>query len=94
MIIQVVHFTFDASDVEKVVSILRELRGASKAEPGVVAFEVARDEQNQADFWLWEVYKDQAAFDSHKSSEHYNRLVVNGIRPLVKKRDSGILSPI
>jgi len=35
---------------------------------------------------LWEVYRDQGAVDAHVASEHFKRLVANGVRPLAQGR--------
>lgn len=94
MIVQAVRFTFDPADGDKAEAIFRELREASRAEAGVVAFDVGRGQETPTVFALWEVYRDQAAFDYHKTTDHYQRLVINGVRPLSKERSAEILSPI
>lgn len=77
-----VHFKFDPKDADTADSLLRELRDASRKEPGVMQFEVGRSCETPNIFALWEVYHDQAAIDMHVASEHFQRLVVNGVRPL------------
>jgi len=69
-----------------VEEIFRELREASVKEPGVIQFEVGRSSDEPNVFALWEVYRDKDAVDAHYSSEHFARLVVNGIRPLGRER--------
>lgn len=94
MLIQMVHFTFAPEDGDKAEAIFRELRDASRAEEGVIAFEVGRSQEKRELFALWEVYRDRAALDSHKGTDHFQRLVVNGVRDLAKERSAEILSPI
>lgn len=94
MLIQAVRFTFAPEDGDKAGAMFRELRDASRAEEGVVAFDVGRGQESPATFALWEVYRDRAALDLHKASQHYQRLVIDGIRPLAKERAAEILSPI
>ncbi len=94
MIIQNVHFVFAPEEGDRVEAMFRELRDASRAEAGVVSFDVARGQDDPSVFVLWEVYRDRAAFDSHRGAEHFQRLVVNGVRPLAKTRTGEILSPI
>jgi len=43
---------------------------------------------------LWEVYRDQGAVDAHVASEHFKRLVVNGVRPLAQGRNIEKVVPI
>ncbi|MGC1335263.1 MAG: putative quinol monooxygenase [Candidatus Cybelea sp.] len=74
--------------------MLRELREASRKEEGVIAFEVARSQERPNVFVLWEEYRDEAALDFHKATEHYNRLVLDGVRPLARERSGVMAVPI
>jgi quinol monooxygenase YgiN len=94
MLIQAVRFTFAPEDGEKAEAIFRELRDASRAEAGVVAFDVARSAEKPEIFALWEVYRDRAALDFHTATDHYRRLVINGVRQLAKERAGDILVPM
>jgi (4S)-4-hydroxy-5-phosphonooxypentane-2,3-dione isomerase len=94
MLIQSIHFTFAAEDADKVETILRELRDASRKEEGVITFDVARSQEKPNVFALWEAYKDKAALDSHIATEHFERLVVNGVRKLAQQRNAETVFPI
>jgi autoinducer 2-degrading protein len=94
MLIQSIHFTFATEDADKVEAIFRELRDASRKEEGVIAFVVARSKEKPNVFALWEEYRDKAALDEHMASEHFKRLVINGVRPLTKQRDAATVFPI
>jgi quinol monooxygenase YgiN len=86
MLIQSIHFTFAAGDIEKAEALLRELRELSREEDGVVAFDVARLDGEPNVFVLWEEYRDQAALDAHVATQQYQRLVINGVRALAQER--------
>jgi quinol monooxygenase YgiN len=94
MLIQSVKFTFAPEDGDRAEAILRELREASRKEEGVMAFEVARSREKPNVFVLWEKYRDEAALDFHKATEQYNRLVLNGVRPLARERTGEMAVPI
>lgn len=94
MLIQAVRFTFAPEDSDHMEAIFRELRDLSLAEAGVIAFDVGRGTDDANVFALWEVYRDRAALDFHKASDHYQRLVVNGIRPKAKNRVGDVCSPV
>jgi quinol monooxygenase YgiN len=94
MLIQSVRFTFAPEDGDRVEEMFRELRAASRVEAGVVAFEVGRGQEDRNVFALWEVYRDSVALDAHKASEHFQRLVVNGVRALAKDRSAEMLLPV
>jgi quinol monooxygenase YgiN len=87
-------FAFDAQDADKAELMLRELRDASVKEPGVIRFEVGRSQEKPNVFALWEVYRDQGALDAHRSTEHFKRLVAEGIRPLAQQRNVETVIPI
>jgi quinol monooxygenase YgiN len=94
MIISAIQFTFAAKDADKAETLLREIRDSSVKEPGVVRFEVGRSTDDPNVFVLWEVYRDQAAVDAHRASEHFKRLVLDGIRPLAQNRTAVSARPI
>jgi quinol monooxygenase YgiN len=94
MLINSIHYTFAPQDAERAESLFRELRDASRQEPGVVQFEIGRSREKPSVFALWEVYRDQEAVDAHMASEHFQRLVANGIRPLAQGRNIEKVVPI
>lgn len=44
---------------------------ASRAEPGVVYYDVWREQQGEQRFVFNELYADQAAVDAHMASDHF-----------------------
>jgi len=94
MIVTSIVFTFAPEDGDKAETILRELRDASVKEPGVVRFEVGRSQEKPNVFALWEVYRDQEAVNAHRNTDHYHRLVADGIRPLAQQRNVEPVVPI
>jgi quinol monooxygenase YgiN len=94
MLIQSIHFTFAPEDADKAESILRELRDASRKEEGVITFDVARSREKPHVFALWEAYRDAAALDAHLATEHFERLVRNGVRALAQQRNAETVFPI
>jgi quinol monooxygenase YgiN len=68
--------------------------GSCATPPGVIQFQVGRSSEKPNVFALWEVYRDKAAVDAHRASEHFQRLVVNGIRPLAQQRNVETAVPI
>jgi len=44
---------------------------ASRAEPGILRFDVLTDRDDPAHIVLVEIYRDQAAADAHKQTTHY-----------------------
>lgn len=49
------------------------LRGHSLAETGCLAYEPHRDPQDPTRLFLHEMYRDEAAYQAHQASEHFER---------------------
>lgn len=94
MIINSIHFTFSPKEATLAESLLRELRDESRKEAGVIQYDVGRSSEKPNVFALWEVYRNQEAVDAHLGSEHFQRLYVIRIRPLVQDRDLQRVVPI
>lgn len=88
MLVNSIHYTFAAEDAEKAQAMFRELRDVSLREEGVISFYVGRSQEQPNVFALWEEYRDKAALEEHFASDHFSRLVINGIRPLAQQRNA------
>ena len=60
-----------AGQEEAFLAATRRNAEASRAEPGVLRFDVLVDRDDPAHVVLVEVYRDAAAADAHKTTEHY-----------------------
>jgi quinol monooxygenase YgiN len=94
MLIQSIRYTFAPEDADRVADIFRELRELSREEPGVLRFDVGRSTDRPNVFALWEEYRDDDALKAHMDSDHYRRLVINGVRPLAIERLAEKLAPL
>jgi autoinducer 2-degrading protein len=59
---------------ESVLPFLRatlENAESTRAEPGCVRFDVLRATQDAAQFFLYEVYRDESDFAAHQKTAHY-----------------------
>lgn len=54
-----------------VAEMLADARGSVRDEPGCVRFDVIQDEKEPNRIYLYEVYKDRAAFDYHLTTPHF-----------------------
>jgi autoinducer 2-degrading protein len=94
MLIQSIHFTFAPEDADKAESFLRELRDESRKEAGVISFDIGRSKEKPNVFALWEEYRDKASLESHIATEHFQRLVIHGVRMMAKQRNAETVFPI
>jgi quinol monooxygenase YgiN len=94
MLIQSIHFTFAREDADKAEGFLRELRDQSRKEDGVISFDIGRSKEKPNVFALWEEYRDKASLESHIATEHFQRLVIHGVRIMAEQRDAETVYPI
>ena len=52
-------------------AMLAQARNSLAAEPDCLQFDVCRNPQREDEFFLYEIYRDRAAFDAHLDSPHY-----------------------
>ncbi|RYY53434.1 MAG: antibiotic biosynthesis monooxygenase [Chitinophagaceae bacterium] len=73
--------------LDEVLSILKEVAEKSLAEEGNLFYKIHQSIPENNVLVLYEGYKDQAAADSHRSSAHFQDLVIGRIIPLLEKRE-------
>jgi quinol monooxygenase YgiN len=54
-----------------VAEMLDDARGSVRDEPGCVRFDVIQNEKDSNRIYLYEVYKDRAAFEYHMTTPHF-----------------------
>lgn len=72
---------------DRVAELLGELATASRAEPGCRLYQPCRDPEDPRAFLVFEVYDDAAAFEAHGASEHFQRIAVGQLFPLLSGRE-------
>ena len=73
MIIVIVQVHVNADAVRAFEAATEDNAAHSRLEPGVVRFDVLRQQQDPTRFALVEVYRDQTAVAAHKTTAHYLR---------------------
>jgi len=72
---------------EAVADLLRRMAGAVASEPGTLLFWVHRSPANEREFFLYELFADDAAFAAHQQTEHFQTLVLGEALPKLVKRE-------
>ena len=67
-------------------ALIGEFTAATRAEPGNLDFVALRLTEDPDAFVLYERYENQAAFEAHTASPHYEGIAVARIRPLLADR--------
>lgn len=71
MIVRVVQVAVKPEQSEQFEAATAENHYASLKEPGVVRFDVLRDDQNPGAYILYEMYRNSEAVLAHKETDHY-----------------------
>ena len=56
---------------EFIEAMLDDAKGSVNDEPGCLRFDVVQDAADANRVWLYEVYKDEAAFQAHTQAPHF-----------------------
>jgi quinol monooxygenase YgiN len=83
----VVRMKVEAGNEARAAEIIPELAGASRAEPGCELYIPCRDPEDSRTYLFYEQYRDQAAFEEHGASEHFQRLAAGELFGLLESRE-------
>lgn len=73
--------------LDTVLSLVAEAARTSAAEEGNLAYQVHQSTTDPNTLILFEVYKNEAALNTHRQSGHFQRIVVGQIVPLLDDRE-------
>lgn len=94
MHVLVAHYQTSADASDRVAKGLIDMRALSRQEPGCVAYDVHRSLDDSSRFMLYEIYLDEAAYDAHRGSPHFRRIVEGMIVPLLVSRERAFYRPL
>ena len=89
-----VRFTVTAGCERRVLDAVRAIVPLARAEEGCLVYQAARDPDDPRVLFFYEIYVDEAAFDAHRASAHFQRYVVDGILPLLDDRERAIYETV
>ncbi len=77
----------DEGEEERIAGLIEEMTEPSRAEPGNLFYQAHRSAEDPRLFYLYEQYVDEAGYQAHMSSEHFQRLVVGEAIPHLESRE-------
>ena len=72
---------------ERAAELIPDLATASREEPGCELYIPCRDPEDARSYLFYEQYQDQAAFEAHGASEHFQRLAAGELFGLLESRE-------
>jgi quinol monooxygenase YgiN len=73
--------------LDEVLTLLGEVAAKSTREPGNLFYEVHQSTADRQLLVLHEAYRDEPALAAHRATEHFQRLVLGKIVPLLAHRE-------
>ena len=87
-ILLVARYKVKPENMAAVLEGLRDMIEAVKAhEPGCLEFKVYRAKDDPERLLLYEVYADEAAIEAHSRTEHFKRIILGRVIPLLAHRE-------
>jgi len=72
---------------DRVADILSRFLPDAQSEPGAKLFLISRAKDNPAQFLLYELFRDEAAFKAHQDSAHFKTYIAEQALPLLARRE-------
>jgi len=72
---------------DRAAQLMSELAEATRAEPGCEAYVPCRETEDPRSFAIFERYRDHPAFEKHGQTEHFQRIAVGELFPLLESRE-------
>jgi quinol monooxygenase YgiN len=94
MVVLAVTWIANPGKEEEVADVFRKLESAARQEPGCLMFVVHRHRTDHARFFVYEQYRDDAAFAAHRQSNHFQEYVVNALSRIGVRREGELYSPL
>jgi quinol monooxygenase YgiN len=69
------HWRAKEGSEQRLAEVIEELTAPSRAEPGNRFYQAQVSVEDPRQFYLYEQYADEAAYEAHMASEHFTRLV-------------------
>ena len=86
MITFTVRMTFHSEDRQEIAEALRKLAVASRKEPGCVSYIPHYVQGDPDTVLIYEQYRDEAAAEAHRQSEHFKQHAVGSLFQRMRER--------
>lgn len=84
-----------AGEADAVVDVLGRMSAAVRSgEPGTLLFRPHRSTDNDHLFFLYELFVDQAAFETHQKTAHFQTLILGEAVPKLARRERLPFTPL
>jgi len=86
MFVLVVNIRIKPENVERFMPMVLENAREARKEPGCKQFDVLVDREDKTKVMLYEIYKDEKAFEVHQQTPHFKKYLAEAV-PLLASRE-------
>jgi quinol monooxygenase YgiN len=72
---------------EEIRQILEAMAPLSRGEPGCLFYQAHRSPEDSRVFFLYEQYRDEAGYQAHTASDHFNKYIKGEAIPRLESRE-------
>jgi quinol monooxygenase YgiN len=76
-------------ETEAVAAIFQKFAFKAQKDPGVQGFLVHQSKSEPSEFFFYEMFKDESAFEAHQETPHFKALIAGEALPKLAKRQRG-----
>ncbi|MTH62787.1 antibiotic biosynthesis monooxygenase [Paracoccus shanxieyensis] len=87
MLVQLVHIKVLPGQRDAFIKAFRLNCDGTRREPGNIRFDLLCDPEDENSFHVYEVFRDDAALDTHRQTDHFRRCIAL-IDPMMETRRS------
>jgi quinol monooxygenase YgiN len=80
-------WTANEGEEERIARVIEEMAPPSRQEDGCLFYQAHRSPDDPRLFYLYEQYVDEAGYQAHQDSDHFQRLVVGEAIPHLESRE-------
>ncbi|HEV3305752.1 MAG TPA: putative quinol monooxygenase [Candidatus Sulfotelmatobacter sp.] len=94
MVVLAVTWMAKAGHDGDVAPILAKLTEESRKEPGVLMFQVHRHKTEPRRFFIYEQYKDDAALEAHRATQHFLQYARKDLPKVADRVEGNLFEPL
>lgn len=79
---------------DRIAEVIRIMTPLSRAEPGCLFYQAQRSPENPRVFFLYEQYVDQAGYEAHMATPHFEQYVRGEAIPNLESRERAFYETI
>jgi len=90
----IVNFTVSPANIDKAKELSLQLQEKTRLEPGCRQYVFHQCIEEPTRFFIYEVYDDRAALQTHQATEYFRKIVIEGMRLIQETSVSNACTPL